>query len=178
MKVLQSFLLTAGLVVAVMAQDRVPMKQRPIAPDSKPVTVAEAHEIFRQAEALIRPILKLPAGSTISASSSTVPVTREEVIGMMAQFREIVRPELKVFPYPAKYEKSRFVVKGSALNQLEVLVREGFVSDVSPLSTGKLPLTTRSFGDTIGYFLARVCDLGHMPNSIWSPYLQNPTKDH
>ncbi len=173
MRILQISLLAAALAVTSIAQDVAPIRKRVVAPDTSPVTVAEAHAVFRKAESLIRPLLKLPAGEVIPVSASAELLDREKLVDLIAKLREVARPELKITPYPAVYDKARLTIKGPVA---ESLVRDGFIADVCPLATGKQPLSPRVVGDTVGYFMARVCDLGHVPSHLWSPYLQNEMK--
>lgn len=161
-----------GILAVGLAQD-LPVKTRPVPDDDAPVTVAEAHQAFRRAEKLLRDILNLKAGETIPPSTEGRPVTRGEVLALMAKFRDFAKPEYKVTPFPIEFDANRLKGEGGSRTLLVQLVREGYVAPVSPLATGTRDLTPARFGDSLGYFLLRVLELTHTPSSKWSPYLQN-----
>jgi len=140
------------------------------------VTRAEASTVFAQARKAIK---TARIGNT--APKSTIPgdgqpVTRDEVIVEMAKIFEASKKSFKLVPSlisfdPAVLKAGSAAAKGS----LSKLVAWGFIAPVGPLATGPKPtLSIREFGDALGFFIARLSDVTHMPSTRWSPYLQAP----
>jgi hypothetical protein len=62
---------------------------------------------------------------------------------------------------------------GPQRDNLEMLVRMGAVAKIGPLATGPgNVLTVPEFGDAIGFFLARMAQMTHLPSSKWTPALR------
>jgi len=141
---------------------------------NSPVSKAEAAAVFaraRKAIAASRIALVTPK-SGIAVGNG--PVTREEVILEMNRILQGSRKSIKFIPMLTNYDAKRFKVgSASAKSALAKLVAWGFVAPVGPLASGPKPgLTVAQFGDSIGFFMARLADVTHMPSPKWSPYLQ------
>lgn len=139
-----------------------------------PVTKSEAAAVFTRARKAIASarIAPVAAKSTITAGSAAV--SREEVILEMGKILEASKKSIKFIPALTRYEAKSFRV-GSAGSKaaLAKLVAWGFVGPVGPLATGPKPgLSIAQFGDAVGFFMARLADVTHMPSPKWSPYLQ------
>ena len=138
-----------------------------------PVTRSEAAAVFvRLRKAVISArVAQIAPKSTIASNNQ--PVTREEVILEMAKILDASKKSVKFVPALVKYDPAVFKV-GSAPSKaaLTSLVSWGFVAPVGALATGPKPnLSVAQFGDAVGFFLARIADLTHMPSPRWSPYL-------
>ena len=137
------------------------------------VTKAEAAAVFARARKAIisARISGVPNKPTIVPGNAVA--TREEVILEMAKIVDASRKSMKFVPKPVKYDVKMFKVgSASSRSALARLVEDGFVAPVGPLATGPKPgLTVAQFGDAVGFFLARITDVTHMPSPKWSPYL-------
>ena len=139
-----------------------------------PVTRAEAAAVFARARKVINKsrIAAVPEKSTIATDAKTV--TREEVILEMAKIFEGSKKAVKFMPAPTKYDP-KVLKAGSAGSKaaLQKLITWGFIAPVGALATGPKPgLSIQQFGDAVGFFMARMADVTHMPSPRWSPYLQ------
>lgn len=138
-----------------------------------PVTRSEAASVFgklRKAVTSAR-VAQLAPKSTIVAGNQAV--TRDEVILEMSRILDASKKAIKFVPALVKYDPTVFKVGSpSSKSALVTLVSWGFVAPVGSLATGpKQNLSVAQFGDAVGYFLARISDLTHMPSPRWSPYL-------
>jgi hypothetical protein len=139
-----------------------------------PVTRSEAAAVFARARKAIvsARIARMDAKSSIAGD--TKAVTREEVILEMSKILQASRKSMKFIPSLTRYNAGAFKV-GSvpAKSALGTLVSWGFVAPMGALATGPKPgLSVAQFGDAVGFFLARMSDVTHMPSPKWSPYLQ------
>lgn len=141
------------------------------APDA-PVTQGEAYNVFSRAVSMLSTILEMkiapPAAKPVQPKQ---PVTRIQMIESLNKLFESVRPKFKFTPRPVPFDKKRLNVKDSAANQhLQRLVSFGFVAPVGPLATGpKDTLTVEDFGDALGFYITRLAEITHMPDTKWSP---------
>jgi hypothetical protein len=145
-----------------------------IATSSAPVTQSEARAVFAKAGAAIRKALNIEhAQPPVSIPSGSAPVRREQVIGEMARIYTYILPKVKLTPMPVKYDPAVLKIEHSESGNLNMFVRIGAVGRVSPLATGPSDtLTVPQFGDALGFFLARMTELTHMPSNKWTPELQ------
>lgn len=138
-----------------------------------PVSRSEAAAVFSRARKAIiaARVASISPKSTIPAGNQ--PVSREEVILEMSKIFAASKKSVKFIPKPARFDATVFKT-GSAASKtaLTGLVSWGFIAPVGPLAVGPKPnLSIRQFGDAIGFFLARMSDVTHMPSSRWSPYM-------
>lgn len=176
MKSLLVFVLAILTILALGWQNAPHVKKSSMAgvdPKST-VTRAEAASVFARARKAIiaAHIGNIPAKATIVSDNK--PVTRDEVIIEMAKLLESAKKAIKLVPSPVRYDASQFKVGAAAKPALSKLAAWGFVAPVGPLATGPKPtLTIQEFGDALGFYLSRFCDVTHMPSTKWSPYLQS-----
>lgn len=143
--------------------------------EAAPVTQAEASAVFTRARNVINiaRIAKLATKSQLASSNQLV--TRDMVIMEMAKMLKESEPAIKLVPRPVVFD-AKLLKAGSpgSKTALLKLVKWGFVAPVGPLATGPTAnMTPREFGDAVGFFLARLTDVTHMPSIKWSPYLQS-----
>jgi hypothetical protein len=134
-----------------------------------PVTRAEAGQIFSRASKLLAPVLGLTP--TPSALTGTAPVTRDQVVAEMNRLFEWSRPKFVFSPRRVTHNPAVFTVGQPQRGALGKLVSFGAIAPLGPLATSPRPtLTVREFGDAMGFFISRLCDLTHTP-SRFSPQL-------
>lgn len=141
---------------------------------NSPVSKAEAAAVFARARKAIAASRIAPVTTKSGIAGGNGPVTREEVILEMNRILQGSRKSIKFVPMLTSYDAKRFKVgSASAKGALNKLVAWGFVAPVGPLASGPKPgLTVAQFGDAVGFFMARLADVTHMPSPKWSPYLQ------
>jgi hypothetical protein len=143
--------------------------------ETSPVTQSEASAVFVRARNVINVarIAKIPTKTKLGSSNQLI--TRDMVILEMARLLKESEPAIKLVPRPVVFNAT-LLKAGSpgSKSALLKLVKWGFVAPVGPLATGPTAnLTPREFGDAVGFFLARLTDVTHMPSIKWSPYLQS-----
>jgi hypothetical protein len=152
-----------------------PKKHAPVVlpTTNAPVTEAEARATFARAEMVLQKALHLTrTPPALDIPSASAPVHREQVIAEMAKVYDYVRPKITMTPAPVKYDPAVLKVSHSASDTLNRFVRLGAVARVGPLATGPSDtLTVPQFGDAIGFFLARIAELTHLPSNKWTPEL-------
>lgn len=137
-----------------------------------PVTRSEAVAVFTRARKAIVAARIAQIATKPSLALGNQPVTRDEVISEMSKIFAACKKAVKFVPNKAKFDPSVFKVGASAKAPLTTLVGWGLVAPVGPVATGPQPgLTIPQFGDAVGFFLARISDVTHMPIPRWSPYL-------
>jgi len=122
-------------------------------------------------------VLELPSLRKVPLiSGSSGLVSRDEVVTVFDRLVEAAKPAYKISLPALPIESAALISKRAEVKQaMTRLVRGGFISRVDPLLCGPGDnLEPEIFGDDIGYLLARVAELSHMPSSKWSPYLQPP----
>jgi hypothetical protein len=176
MKLLLAIVFSVSIALAGQGSDKPQFKKAKIGASvdlKAPVTKSEAAAVFVRARKAIAAsrIAQMDAKSTIALGNA--PVTREEVISEMAKIFEASKKAVKFVPAPTRHDPAVFKVGSPALKaSLGKLVTWGFIAPVGPLATGPKPnLTVAQFGDAIGFFMARMTDVTHMPSPRWSPYL-------
>lgn len=137
-----------------------------------PVTQGEAYSVFSRAVAILNTALEMKmAPPAAKPTQPNQPVTRVQMIESLNKLFESVKPKFKFTPKPVSFDKKRLNVKDSAANlHLQRLISYGFVAPVGPLATGpKDTLTVEDFGDALGFYIARLAEVTHMPDTKWSP---------
>jgi hypothetical protein len=137
-----------------------------------PVTAREAREAFGRAATLL---LKVN-GRSLGASgipAAERPVTRGEVVAEMARLYNAAEPTFRFIPIAAPYDPSKFRIDLGQRPSLTKLVVRGCVGRIAPLAVGPGPgLTPSQFGDALGFFMARLAQMSHLPSPEWTPSLQ------
>ncbi len=137
-----------------------------------PVTRSEAVAVFTRARKAISSARIAQISAKPGLSAGNQPVTREEVIAEMTRIFTACKGSVKFVPNKVKFDSAVFKVKPAAKSQLSHLVGWGFIAPVGAIAAGPQPgLSIAQFGDGMGFFLARLSDVTHMPIPRWSPYL-------
>jgi hypothetical protein len=145
-----------------------------VAADTAPVSRAEAKRVLQRAEKVLVEALGVSKGAASKLGSGSKPITREETVTEFRRLYDMVQPAVKLTPRPVRFTESRLKMTGSARKDLAMLVRMGAVAPYGPVSTGpKSTLSVAEFGDALGFFLARVSEITHMPSRRWTPSLQD-----
>lgn len=138
-----------------------------------PVTRSEAVAVFTKARKAIVAARIAQITTKPSLAPGNQPVTRDEVISEMSKIFAACKTAVKFVPNKSKFDPTVFKVGSpAAKSSLTNLVGWGLVAPVGPVATGPQPgLSVPQFGDAVGFFLARISDVTHMPIPRWSPYL-------
>ncbi|MCX7800736.1 MAG: hypothetical protein N2109_10385 [Fimbriimonadales bacterium] len=180
------FLLASLPIACGSAQDgeqaREKLQSRPMAVDAaaggQVATRGEAAKAFGEAGRVLGEVLRLPRpelGELLSGDASQ-PLRRSETILAIHRLFEHVRPRFCFTPRMVAYEPSRITLPSGdpARGALEELIRWQVVAKLGPLAAGdKTTVTVDELGDALGFALARLADLTHMPSTRWSPYLMD-----
>ncbi len=153
-----------------------PRVERQLPPESTvPVTQSEAKEVFKKVVAHLPSLTSkaLNAGPDAIPATSK-PVTRQEVLAEFDRIYAASKPAFKFTPRPLWYDPSVLALKDRASRKiLDHLIHDGFVARVGTIATAKVDtLTPAEFGDSVGYFVARLADLVHMPDTKFTPILE------
>jgi hypothetical protein len=164
-----------SLAFAVQTGDKPKIKKTNVqnVDQKAPVTRAEAAAVFARARKAIIAARVANIGPKSTIQVGNQPVTRDEVILEMSKIFQASRKSVKFVPTPARFDPA-VLRAGSASSKtaLNTLVSWGFVAPVGALAVGpKSNLSVAQFGDAVGFFLARMSDVTHMPSTRWSPYL-------
>jgi hypothetical protein len=136
------------------------------------VTEADAKAVFARAEQVIRRITGSTATVPAIKLAGSQPITRSKTVEQFERLYAVVRPQVKITPRPVKINMSVIKMSGPAKNTLVRLVKLGAVGNYSNLAAGSVDkLNATEFGDSLGFFLARMAQLTHTPSSKWSPPL-------
>jgi hypothetical protein len=140
---------------------------------SRPVTEAEADATFDRVTGLYKSVLHLTVSSRHSPANPAAPITRSEVIAEFVRLYKAAEPGFTLTPKPVPVEYSRLTFdKPSEKAGLIMMIQRGCVGTYGPLATGKVTtLTVQEFGDSVGFFLARVAECTHVSSTKWTPYL-------
>jgi len=139
-----------------------------------PVTEAEADATFKRVDDLLKAVLHVTVSPRpVHGVSAGSPITKEEVVKELSRLYRAVEPWFSNTPNATKVDYARLVFKTQReKSDLVLLVRTGFIGNYGPLATGKTQaLTVQEFGDSLGYFLARLGECTHTSSTKWTPYL-------
>lgn len=141
--------------------------------DVRPVTVHEARSSFNRCLGLLQKAIGSPLG-TSKLPDANRAVTREEIVGEMTRIYAVLAPAYKFTPAPVKHDSSVFKISAAQRANLDKLVTRGCVARIGPLAVGPAQgLTVSEFGDALGFFVARVTEMTHLPSPKWTPRLQS-----
>ena len=174
-----SFLIVAFCFVGAQSQPQSDLKTPRRTPPSTvsaaaPVTRDEVKKSFNRLENAVKTVVpKYAPGAPLNLAGDQ-NATREQVILQMDRIFQGAKPAFRFSPRKVEYDAKLITVRDPAAKRaLENLIAWGFVGKVTPLATSKNPgLGLKDFGDSMGFFLARLAELTHTPSSKFSPYLQ------
>lgn len=141
--------------------------------DSKPVTQAEARATFLKLRKLVAAAAKTTVPAKSGFAVKTQPATRAQIVEEMYATYVAFQPTLKFKPKPLRVDDKVILIKDRATKMhLRELIQLGFAGRVSPLVTGpKDTMTVAEFGDAVGFYMARLAQLAHLPSTRWTPML-------
>jgi hypothetical protein len=143
--------------------------------DTSPVTLAEVHATGDRLERAIRRIVFEEADpKTSRATPEDRAAKRHEIVAEFWRLYRLAEPGFKFTPRPTQYDPARLTVEaGHEMRKpLETMLKQGFLGKVAPIPAGKEEtITIAEYGDALGFFMARMSELTHTPNTRWSPYL-------
>ncbi len=170
MKLLACCLLS---LVALAGVAQGPAK-KPAANAPASVTESEAKATFARAEKILRKLTKSTRQVQPISLAGSNSVSREKVVLQLDRLYEIVRPTTKLTPRPIIVNVRVLKMSGGSKDKLVRLVKLGAVGNYGTLAAGPdNKLSVREFGDTLGFFMARMAEMTHMPNPKWSPPLMD-----
>lgn len=142
--------------------------------DTKPISNAEARQVLSRMDALLWKALelKVPVPSPTLPLNSQ-PVSRSAIVRELSKSFSAIKPEVKFTPPAVVFSEGSlsFSDKPTKTQAIE-LIRWGLLAKVGPIVTGKSTnLSVAEFGDSVGFFVARICDITHVPAARWTPYL-------
>jgi hypothetical protein len=138
------------------------------------VSEAEARTVFTRSEGLIRKVTGSRAiVPPMAIGSSSNPASRKALLMEFVRLYAIAEPKFKLMPPGIAMNLS--VIKMSdptAKTKLVMLVKRGAVANYGSLAAGPNDrLTLQEFGDALGFFLARIAQMTHMPSTRYTPEL-------
>lgn len=170
-------LAAVSLAVSAYTQERTglskpkPHTQKVAKKADVPVTEAEAVKVLAKAEKILVSVASTRAG-TLAIKPSTKPVTRQAVVREFGRIFRALKPTFKVTPKMVVVKSRGVSITGPERKDLDTLVLWGAVGPYAPLATSKSKnLTVSEFGDAVGFFMARMADLTHLPSSKYTPAL-------
>jgi hypothetical protein len=143
-----------------------------VAPGS--VTHDEAYKTFVRVEEILRDVTgaDAPATSTKFQTGSAAPATRAQIVEEFSRLYDMVRPRARLTPRPVPVDEAVLQMDGPQRNALIRLIRLGAVATHGPLATGPQDgLEPKEFGDAIGFFIARMGEITHMPSRFSPPLM-------
>ncbi len=137
-----------------------------------PVTRKEAASVFSKMSKILRRVLHISSAAKEFKSGDGI-ATRDEVLAQLSSYLDLIRPSFRVTTAPQPFDRSVLTLKSSKSVALaEKLSRAGFLDPYGPLIRSRaIGLTPEEFGDVLSYFLSRVAEATHTPNSKFSPGL-------
>lgn len=143
----------------------------PIAVSEAPVTAREARAAFARATTLLEKVNGRPLG-TVSIPVAAREATRAEIVAEMGRIYVASEPTFRIVPMAVAHDAARFRIDPSQRATLDRLVARGCVARLGPLATGSKPgLSPKELGDALGFFVARLGQMSHLPSPKWTPSL-------
>jgi hypothetical protein len=177
MKTLPVIALLATLA-ACQAQDQTTIAKpkkvaKPTVDTKSPVTQAEAKAVFIKAATVLKPVIggNFPAPKLANSAKA---VSRAEVVEEFTRLFMAAKPAFKLIPRKVRFDAARLTLKDPAQRKnIERLIAFGAVAKMGPLAAGnKEELSVQEFGDAVGFLVARIAEVTHMPSAKWTPSLQ------
>ncbi len=133
-----------------------------------PLSKAEMDAASYQLETAARRVLNLGQVDPPKVrGDGAKPASKAECISSLYRIFLVVKPKFTMTPKLAKGADR-------SINPLRELQRWGFVPTSGPLTSKPAEtIELRQFGDSIGYFMLRLAELTHRPDSRYTPGLMN-----
>lgn len=140
--------------------------------DKRPITAREAGQAFDRLAGLFQKVNGVALGATTLPTSDRL-ATRSEIVAEMGRLMKAAAPTIRFTPAPVRHDPSVFRIDAAQRATLDRLVTLGFVARIGPLVVGPSPnLTPHEFGDALGFFMARLAQVSHLPSPKWTPMLE------
>lgn len=139
------------------------------------VTRGEFYVTLNKLTAATDSLLGLPKRSGAKPDRPDALLTRAEMARAFKDTFDHFRPKFKVTPRPYQVVKKALADKNEPATQqdLELLIKWGFVAPVGPLVVGPGPnLSAKQAGDALGYFFSQLSVLTHRADPKWTPRLE------
>ncbi len=140
-----------------------------------PVSLSEAKGTFVRVDKMLRRALKLDStDSSVRIGEGVAAVHRPQIVAEMTRILVLVGPSMKFTPRPVVFDARVLRLSDAKqLANLKRLIKLGAVARVGPLATGpEETMTPHDFGDAVGFFVARIAQMTHMPSNKWTPWLR------
>jgi len=139
------------------------------------VTNPEAQATFKRIAGLLTSVLHLNLPHSAPAMPAKGLVSKSDIIRQFSWLVQVARPAFVVTPGPVRVDAKRLVMQDASLKPaMQKLVAGGFVPNYGVMATSKSAnMSIADFGETVGFFLARLVEYTHTPSSKWTPYLHN-----
>lgn len=134
------------------------VRKAPAAKASAPVTRAEGRAVFLK----LQRIADRALGGSRGKGEPTFVASKEPLTSVLASAE---------FSRLANRYRGDFKRLPAGLGPKPGVKELRLVSPTGAIGVGKKTLTTREFGDAVGYFLVRLADLTHVPSHRFSPNL-------
>ncbi len=142
--------------------------------DSRPVTCAEAAQVFKEARRIMSKGLEVSLAVKPRVNASGKAVSREQVVAEFNAVFLAIQPDFKFKPRLVAFNPGVLKISRAERAPLVRLIEYGCVGKVSPLATGPTDsLTPAELGDALGLFTSRIAELSHMPSAKWTPILMD-----
>lgn len=164
-----------GTLYAQEPPAKIAIKAMPTEIQRQPVTEGEARKVFIRAEQIIRKVTKTNAPAPpINLGTTATKVKRAQVIAQLARLLKLTQPAFRLTPMPKPVDPAPLKIpSGVPRDQLTMLVRFGAVGNYSHLATGPGDtISVKDFGDALGFFMARIAQVTHMPSTEFTPFLE------
>lgn len=166
------------LAMSAAAQQKAGLTHKPVLQpdgDKAPVSRAEFRVVALKLRGLLHTVLAVDTSKIEPVpTGGSEPVARGQIVDEFARLMKLAEPTFKTTPHTVKFNPDVLRLSDAKTKaRAETLIAWGFVARVGPLVAGdSVGLTPIQLGDSIGFFLARLSDVTHMPSIKWSPYLQ------
>lgn len=161
-------------------RDRLQSQVRSVdaAAGSQTMTRGEAAKALLEAERVLSEVLRVPRPGShpLQSGEAGQPLRRTETVLAMKRLFDMASPRFCFTPRFVGYEPDRLTLPAGDPSRpiLEELIRWQCVAKLGPVAAGeRTTLTVDEFGDALGFCMARLADLTHMPSTRWSPYLMD-----
>ena len=143
--------------------------------DPTPVTDSEGRDVFARMQSLFRAVLPHTGEGAVTVPDDGKPLLRQQALRELARLYAFAEPSFKVTPPPVQIVTGVVKMQGADRDAAFKLIKAGALANYGRIVTGPADtLTTQELGDAVGFFLARIAQMSHMPSSKFTPELQGP----
>ena len=150
-------------------------KTPPVKIDNGHVMLSELYATIEKVELGVRRVvLSSTQAPVVRKDFSDRVAKRTEVTAELWRLFQLAKPYFKFTPKAVAFKPNLLSIPASDPQRkpLETMIKFGFIGKVGPLATSSSPsMSIPEYGDTLGFFIARMSDLTHTPSAKWSPYM-------